>query len=130
MSIGQLTGTATISNGLATSWGTCDRCGKLRDYCDLAWQTQWSGFQLINLRLLCCTVHAGGGCIDLPNETLRAIVLPPDPIPIQNPRPGFYRVEEDQASQAMPPDGSKRILFTEDGEAITTESGQYLTVNP
>lgn len=91
MSIGRLTGRASL-DGQDLGWGTCDRCGKLTNIRDLEWQWAWAGFSLINLKLRVCTVSAGS-CVDVPNETLRAIVIPPDPIPIQNPRPPFWQIQ-------------------------------------
>lgn len=35
-----------------------------------------------NLRILVCPK-----CYDLPNEQLRSILIPADPVPLQNPRP-------------------------------------------
>ena len=126
MSIGQLTGFATVDVSDLDSFSTCDRCGQLYNHSDLVWDYQWYGFQLINKRLLVCKKK----CADIPNQTLRAIVLPPDPIPIQNPRPGFYRQEEAQGEGGVPteilPSG---ILFTESGLPIYTESGQPIEID-
>ncbi len=69
--------------------GTCDRCGWRWMHHDLRFQYQWEGNQLMNLRILVCP-----RCEDQPSEFLRPIVLPPDPVPILNPRPGFYAAEE------------------------------------
>jgi len=41
----------------------------------------YAGAGLINRRLLVCK-----GCEDRPQDQLRSIVLPPDPVPIKNPR--------------------------------------------
>lgn len=45
--------------------------------------------QLQNLRILVCTQT----CLDVPQPQLRTIILPPDPVPVSNPRPELYRVE-------------------------------------
>jgi hypothetical protein len=47
----------------------------------LRWQFDWAGASLINKRLLVCNP-----CYDMPQEQLRAIVVPADPVPIINPR--------------------------------------------
>jgi hypothetical protein len=47
----------------------------------LSWQFDWAGASLINKRLLVC-----GPCYDEPQQQLRAIVVPADPVPIVNPR--------------------------------------------
>jgi hypothetical protein len=59
----------------------CDRCGFRYNHVDLSWQYDWAGASLINKRLLVC--HT---CNDVPQQQLRAIVVPADPIPINQPR--------------------------------------------
>ncbi len=59
----------------------CDRCGIWTLHNRLAFQYQWAGSALQNLRLLVCN-----RCLDTPQEQLRALVLSADPIPINNPR--------------------------------------------
>lgn len=41
--------------------------------------------QLQNLRLLVCDT-----CLDVPSLQLKTIILPPDPLPVFNPRPEAY----------------------------------------
>ena len=60
----------------------CDRCGFRYNHVDLHWQMDYAGPGLINKRVLVCRT-----CMDRPQEQLRAITLPADPMPIQNPRP-------------------------------------------
>lgn len=67
--------------------GTCDCCGFQYSHSDLDWQYEWQGAALQNTYMLVCPT-----CMDIPQEQLRAIILPPDPRPIQNPRP-FMSVE-------------------------------------
>lgn len=59
----------------------CDRCGFRYNHVNLSWQYDWAGASLINKRLLVCNT-----CYDTPQEQLRAIVVPADPMPIINPR--------------------------------------------
>jgi hypothetical protein len=59
----------------------CDRCGFRYNHVDLRWQFDWAGASLINKRLLVCSP-----CNDTPQQQLRAIVVPADPMPIINPR--------------------------------------------
>ena len=61
----------------------CDRCGGRYNHVDLSWQMDWAGASIINKRILVCRT-----CMDLPQTQLRSIVLPADPVPIMNPRPG------------------------------------------
>lgn len=60
----------------------CDRCGARYNHFQLSWQYQWAGPRLRNVRILVCET-----CLDTPQEQLRTIILPPDPMPIMNPRP-------------------------------------------
>lgn len=64
------------------SFGICDRCGNLRNLSDLKYQFQWRGESLVNSNILVCPP-----CLDIPNEQLRTIVLPPDPLPVPDARP-------------------------------------------
>src|SRR6266699_3735482 len=63
----------------------CDRCGFRFNHDQLSWQYQWAGPKLQNLRLLVCK-----RCLDVPQEQLRTVVLPPDPVSIRDPRPENY----------------------------------------
>lgn len=92
MSVCGLQGRAYTDPTAPSAPGICDRCGFKYMHSDLSWQMQFGGNQLINLRILVCD-----RCLDTPAEFLRAIILPPDPIPILNPRPGFYQSEEGPA---------------------------------
>jgi hypothetical protein len=47
----------------------------------LKFQYDWRGSTLQNIQLLVCNT-----CYDTPQENLRAITLPADPVPISNPR--------------------------------------------
>jgi len=63
----------------------CDRCGFRYNFNDLQWQYDWRGATLQNIRILVCDI-----CNDTPQEQLRAITLPADPVPIINARPELY----------------------------------------
>ena len=58
------------------NFAQCDRCGFWRNGSDLVWQDEWSGTHLYNIRILVCSDR----CYDRPQEQLRTIILPPDPI--------------------------------------------------
>lgn len=51
----------------------------------MQWQEEWAGTRLAQTGFLRCAA-----CIDVPQPQLRTFILPPDPVPIQNPRPGEY----------------------------------------
>lgn len=59
----------------------CDRCGFRYNHADLRWQHDWRGASMQNIRLLVCNP-----CYDKPQSQLRAIVVPADPVPINQPR--------------------------------------------
>ena len=76
------------------AWAICDRCGFRYLHRELQWQFDWRGNQLQNLRILVCDP-----CLDVPYEQNRPIIIGPDPIPIKDPRPGWYAAQ----SQGGPP---------------------------
>jgi hypothetical protein len=75
--------------------GVCDFCGFLYNLQNLRWQFEWIGPRLQNQRMLVCRT-----CNDKPQEQLRTIVLPPDPIPVFNARPENY-VQDDNPLSAV-----------------------------
>lgn len=77
-------GQAEISAQHPRALGICDRCGFRYNHYELQWQLEWQGPKLQNIRTLVCD-----SCLDIPQEQLRTIVLPADPVPIDNPRPEF-----------------------------------------
>lgn len=83
----------------------CDRCGFRYNRVALQWQYEWQGMQLQNLSLLVCA-----SCLDRPQPQFRQYPLPPDPVPIQNPRPDPYAGLVENV-----------IILTEDGSPIYIE---------
>lgn len=63
----------------------CQRCGFRVNHVDLSWQYQFRGTKLQNIQLLVCQ-----DCLDIPQEQLRVIIIPPDPLPIINARPETF----------------------------------------
>ena len=94
--------------------GTCDICGRIWNLVDLRWQFQWSGNQLINLRYLVCEK-----CYDNPQEQLRAITLPPDPVPVLNPRPEPVRIEAPSFASTLGGDNMATLA----GQSVTSIEG-------
>lgn len=82
-------GRARVSARNPQAFGICDRCGILYNHNQLQWQFDWAGASLINKRILVCDT-----CNDTPQNQLRAIVLPADPVPIMNPRTQDYATAE------------------------------------
>lgn len=85
MAYASQSGRAKVSSSNPRAFGICDRCGFLYNHDNLQWQFDWAGASLINKRILVCNT-----CLDVPQEQLRAIVLPADPVPIMNPRVQNY----------------------------------------
>lgn len=69
------------------AFGVCDRCGIWYNLeAKLNYQYEWQGTRLQNLNLRVCPK-----CMDIPQPQLKARILPPDPVPVRNPRPeNFY----------------------------------------
>lgn len=81
MAYASKSGRAKTSASNPQAFGVCDRCGIWNNHVNLRWQFDWRGASLMNLGILVCQ-----NCYDEPQQQLRAIVLPADPVPIQNPR--------------------------------------------
>lgn len=62
--------------------GQCDRCNFVYMLSDLRPQVEWAGLNLITLNLLVCEE-----CYDEPSVAFRAVIVPPDPLPVLNARP-------------------------------------------
>lgn len=88
------------------AWGQCDRCGMVWRLVELQWQYGYQGTTTPqNTRLLVCPKH-----LDPLNPQDAAYVLPPDPMPVFNARPGAVDLY-----------GESSFLITQDGEIITTQ---------
>lgn len=81
MSYASQSGRARTNAKKPQAFSVCDRCGMWYNWIDLRWQYDWRGTSIQNLRVLVCN-----RCYDTPQEQLRAIVLPADPVPIINAR--------------------------------------------
>lgn len=124
------TGRASVSASNPRAFAICDRCGFLYNHHQLSWQFDYAGAYLVNKRLLVCA-----SCNDTPNEQLRAIVIPPDPVPIQNPRPQNYAAPATDARQTSGQNtidpitglpiqkGDKRVT-QDDATRVTQQTGE------
>jgi len=81
MGYASLSGRAKTSATNPQAHAICDRCGFRYNLVNLRWQYDWRGTSLQNIRLLVCNP-----CYDEPQQQLRAIVVPADPVPVANPR--------------------------------------------
>jgi hypothetical protein len=92
----------------------------------LQWQFDYAGAGLINKRILVCNP-----CLDTPQNQLRSIILPADPVPIENPRVQDYAAAEtDNIAINAPtvtdfwtgiPVPSTTDVITQDGINVTTQ---------
>lgn len=82
-------GRASTSATNPRAFAVCDRCAIWYNHDQLKWQYDWAGASLINKRMLVCNT-----CYDVPQEQLRSIIIPADPVPIQNPRVEPYAWDE------------------------------------
>lgn len=109
---------ASVDSRYPRALGCCDRCGMVYSHHQLSWQFQYSGVKLQNIRLLVCPT-----CLDIPQEQLRTIIIPPDPIPISNPRPDPHNLELYSSAPPNFASGAPNVLTTESGDFLTTEDG-------
>lgn len=86
------TGRATVDESHPSSFKVCDRCGAWRNRQDLVWQYDYRGNALTNLRILVCQEQER--CNDAPFEFYRPILVGPDPVAIQDPRPEWFAYSE------------------------------------
>lgn len=80
-------GRARVSLSRPEAMGVCDRCGGLYSLADLQYQCEWAGPKLVNKRIRVCRT-----CMDVPSNAFRTIRIPPDPVPVRDPRPENYDV--------------------------------------
>ena len=119
-------GRARINPSAPQAAGACDRCGFVYSFRDLRWQYDWRGASLVNIRILVCS-----DCFDEPQEQLRAIVVPADPLPIEQARViDFVGASVDYQTVTAPtvydpttgiPIPSTTTLLTQDGQNLTTQ---------
>lgn len=89
MAYASISGRARTSSRNPQAHAICDRCGGRFNFVDLRWQYDWRGAVIQNLRLLVCRE-----CLDVPQEQLRAIIVPADPTPIMNARTEPFAIDE------------------------------------
>lgn len=80
----------------------------------MQFQFDFRGSQLQNLRLLVCPE-----CLDIPSRFYSPIIVPPDPLPIANPRPEWFALDENNYFVTMGSD----YFVTEGGDNLVLEGG-------
>ncbi|MEN6608606.1 MAG: hypothetical protein ABFD60_15275 [Bryobacteraceae bacterium] len=122
-------GRARVSARSPQAAGVCDRCSFIYTHSTLRWQFDYAGAGLINKRILVCRT-----CEDLPQNQLRSIVVPADPVPIQNPRVPNYvqaasntRVTSGQdtidPTTGIPVPGGDVRITEDDNTRVTQQTG-------
>lgn len=100
-------GHAEVDPQAPSAFGVDDRSGMLHNLRDLTWQFDWRGNRLMNLRILVSARN-----LDRPQEQLRPIIPPPDPVPVMNSRPENYAAED---AGGIAIEGGATIYYDESG---------------
>lgn len=82
-------GHAKVNPRSPSAFGTCDRCYRVFNLRDLVQEMQWRGPRLMWTGFL-----VDRSCLDIPQQQLRPRILPPDPVPVFNPRPENYSFDD------------------------------------
>ena len=120
-------GRARVSSTNPEAFATCDRCGLFYNLNDLQYQWEWSAQRLYNKGMLFCET-----CLDKPQEQLRTIILPPDPMPVLNARtePFAYDNDGPVTSQiAVAAEQGDTIVFVEDVTGFEVGQTVYVQLN-
>lgn len=104
-------GRARVSATNPQAFGVCDRCGNWYNLVDLGWQYDYRGPLLQNLRIRVCD-----RCMDIPQNQLRPVITSPDPLPVVDPRPELFDIDE----------GDWYIICNEYNQYLVTETNQIL----
>lgn len=130
MAYASRSGRARTSVSAPTAHAICDRCGFRYNNLTLRWQFDWAGASMINTGLLVCPP-----CYDQPQQQLRSIVVPADPVPIQNPRIEPYMRQETDVrvtsgqntvnpATNIPVPGGDRRVTQDGGSRVTQQTGE------
>ena len=98
-------GRATINPSAPEALGICDRCGFLYNLRSLRYQWDYAGSGMVNRQLRVCN-----RCYDTPNEQLRTIILPPDPMPVRGARIEPFDVDEHNEYTLKAPIGASSMF--------------------
>lgn len=123
-------GRARVSSRYPQAFAICDRCGFLHNRFALTFQFEYAGAGLYNTQMLVCD-----RCYDTPQEQLKSINIPADPLPIMNPRTQNYAQAETDYRQVsgdnstdpntgIPVPGGDLRSTEDDGQRVTQETGE------
>jgi hypothetical protein len=82
-------GRVIVSATTPRAQAVCDRCGFWWNHDQLQFQYEWNATTLYNTGALVCR-----SCLDRPNQQLRTIILPPDPLPVLDARTEPFAKDE------------------------------------
>lgn len=124
-------GRASVDRRNPRAWATCDRCGFIYNQVELQFQYEWFGAKTQNTNMLVCDT-----CLDDLQEQLRVIILPADPVPIEDPRPERYTSDNNPytglgtnigtMTQAA---GLAAAFDTNTNKPMFLSAAQYISVN-
>lgn len=123
-------GRAQTSARNPRAYAVCDRCGIWTNHDKLSWQFDWRGASLMNTRILVCET-----CLDVPQTQLRAIIVPADPVPIQNPRVESLAADETNfrttsgqntidPTTGIPVPGTNQRITQDSNYRVTQQTGE------
>lgn len=122
-------GMATCDPYNAKAHGSCDFCARQWDLDRLQYQYEFRGDVLFNTRFRVCP-----DCMDKPYEGNRPIKLPPDPVPVLDPRVEPFLQEENTAGTFFQPSPTpppiSLFYVSESGVPYYTEDGKNVYVPP
>lgn len=101
------------------AFAVCQRCGIWYNRVNLQFQFDWRGAQLQNLYILVC--H---DCYDTPQEQLRAITLPADPVPIFYPSVESFEADE---TDYLTVNGGAVDVIDSNGNVVRDQFGNAIT---
>lgn len=115
------TGRAVVNPTNPRAFGVCDRCGFWNQLDRLVYQHEWRGMRLMNLRIRVCD-----RCLDRPAAFLKPLILPPDPVPVLDPRPQNFSVV---GPTVIVPQPIPIYLLDDVGNIVTNDIGQALVTD-
>lgn len=126
MAYASRSGRAITNHTHPRAFGVCQRCNRWFNRHTLTNQRDWRGSTILPLYLFVCN-----DCLDIPQEQLRAIVLPADPMPIQFALTEPFQRDETNYRSTLPVTidpvtGIQTAAVT----TINTESGDAMSINP
>lgn len=117
-------GRAVTNPSHPRAFAVCDNCRFWFNHHRLKWQKEWQGTQIVNKGFLVCDE-----CLDRPNPQLKARLMPPDPVPIGNPRPETYRYPIPVRVVGVEPP-RRAVVVTEVDRRVNWPAGKPVQVEP